>query len=236
MMCAAMAQQISEKAAADIRRQILDGTLAPGSQLPPERTFSEQLGISRTALRDALQALEGMGLVESHVGRGRFITRDVSSGQSAAAARNWLHLHGDDLASLNEVRTLLEPQAVASIPDGAVAQVAAQARALLERQQAAIRRDDLDDAARLDTAFHEALVAQAPNAPLRVLSEQLIAVAETAAQAVYATPGAAAHSLAQHEQIVVALEDGDPRAAARLLRRHTRTGFRHALSAAQRDR
>jgi len=61
---------LAETAAAKVAASLLDGSLAQGSQLPPERELMNQLGISRATLREALKALEENRLVESrpHVG------------------------------------------------------------------------------------------------------------------------------------------------------------------------
>lgn len=53
--------------------QIQSGALRPGDRLPPERALVAQFGISRTAVREALQRLATRGLIESHVGRGTFV-------------------------------------------------------------------------------------------------------------------------------------------------------------------
>lgn len=223
------ARQISTETANTLRRQILDGTLPAGSRFPAERELSEQLGISRTALRDALQSLEANGLVEVHVGRGRFVARDVSAGRSAVAAMNWLYMHRQDLEALNEVRELLEPRAVRTIPRARAKAVASYADDIVEHQAQAVRRGDYESAAKLDADFHTTLVAETPNAPLRVLTEQLIAMADAHALGVYEVPGAAANSIAQHEEIVTALASSDISLAARLVRQHARTASRFAL-------
>ncbi len=49
------------------------GALKPGDRLPPERKLVEQFGMSRTAVREALQSLAARGLIESFVGRGTFV-------------------------------------------------------------------------------------------------------------------------------------------------------------------
>lgn len=222
--------QVSTEAAETLRQQILAGVLPEGARLPAERVLSAQLGISRTALRDALQTLEAMGLLEAHVGRGWFVTGEQSIDRSVAAATSWLSLHRQDLESLNEVRELLEPRAVATMPQGEAAAVAECARAIVERQAQAVRHGELEVAARLDADFHATLIAKTPNEPLRVLAGQLIALGRAPVVAVYRVPGAAEHSIAQHEEIVAALERGDVRLAARLVRQHARTASRYALN------
>ena len=61
---------LAEAAAGKLAASLLDGSLTQGTQLPPERELINQLGISRTTLREALKALEENRLVESrpHVG------------------------------------------------------------------------------------------------------------------------------------------------------------------------
>ena len=54
---------LAETAAAKVAASLLDGSLAQGSQLPPERELMNQLGISRATLREALKALEENRLV-----------------------------------------------------------------------------------------------------------------------------------------------------------------------------
>ena len=61
---------LSEITAGKLVASILDGSLAPGTQLPPERELMNQLKISRSTLREALKTLEKNNLIESrpHVG------------------------------------------------------------------------------------------------------------------------------------------------------------------------
>lgn len=53
-----------------ILAQILDGTLIPGAPLPSERTLTSELGVTRQVVREALQRLDQLGLVEIRHGGG----------------------------------------------------------------------------------------------------------------------------------------------------------------------
>src|ERR671930_527467 len=66
----------SSSIADQIRAAIVTGQLKEGARLPPERELAEQFGVSRVTVRDALRALEAMGLIEVRVGArgGAFIT------------------------------------------------------------------------------------------------------------------------------------------------------------------
>ncbi|WP_205315340.1 FadR/GntR family transcriptional regulator, partial [Nonomuraea lactucae] len=54
---------VSAEVFEQIAAQILDGTLASGTALPPERILTETFGVNRQALREALQRLDQLGLV-----------------------------------------------------------------------------------------------------------------------------------------------------------------------------
>ena len=55
---------LAESAAGKLTANLLDGSLQPGAQLPPERELMNQLGISRATLREALKSLEKNHLIE----------------------------------------------------------------------------------------------------------------------------------------------------------------------------
>src|SRR5829696_2489806 len=65
-----------EEIAAQIRAELAEGRLQVGSRLPSERALSEQFGVSRNTLREALRSLEHAGLIRLHKGAhgGAFIT------------------------------------------------------------------------------------------------------------------------------------------------------------------
>jgi GntR family transcriptional regulator len=67
-------QPLYRQIAEDLRKQIDDGTLAPGSQLPTEIELREKYDASRNTIRDAVRRLSSQGLIETKPGRGTFVT------------------------------------------------------------------------------------------------------------------------------------------------------------------
>lgn len=63
---------LAEIAAGKLAASLLDGSLPPGTQLPPERELMNQLGISRATLREALKSLEESKLIEARPNVGWF--------------------------------------------------------------------------------------------------------------------------------------------------------------------
>jgi len=62
-----------------IRALIKEGKLKPGDKLPPEQTLAEQFGTSRPSVREALSALEILGIIDSRGVRGNYIKKTDSS-------------------------------------------------------------------------------------------------------------------------------------------------------------
>lgn len=72
-------KKISQIVIEQIQEMIMKGELKDGDQLPPERVMTEQFQIGRPALREALKALEVLGLVERRHGLGNYIVNNVES-------------------------------------------------------------------------------------------------------------------------------------------------------------
>src|SRR5262249_34947563 len=71
------ATRVYQEIVRQVQAMIAEGRLKSGDQLPPERDLAEKFVVSRTSVREALRALESLGLVEIRPGEGTFV-REVS--------------------------------------------------------------------------------------------------------------------------------------------------------------
>jgi DNA-binding transcriptional MocR family regulator len=95
-----------------IAQKIADGTLAMGDRLPPQRKLAETLGIDFTTVSRAYAEAQTRGLVDSHVGRGTFI-----SGQIAHSGPDPMRLRDEDL-SMNMPPEPTDPDLQARMKQG----------------------------------------------------------------------------------------------------------------------
>jgi len=200
----------------DIRQLIRNEHLLPGDRLPSERRLAEQLGVSRTSLRQALTALRVEGLIEVRHGQGMRLIRSVDDVVPPIAAEI-LHTH-PRVAAAGEVRNALEALA---------AKLAASRRDAddLEAMVSGIREMDNEIRAgqpglQGDRHFHAAILAAARN---EVLTNLLGAVAEDSAriaEASLARPGQSARSLMAHRLIFEAISARDGEEARQLMDEH----------------
>lgn len=72
-------KKVYMKIVEQIQDLIKEDRLKPGDKLPPEQTLAEKFGTSRPSVREALSALEILGIIESKGGKGNFIKDDLST-------------------------------------------------------------------------------------------------------------------------------------------------------------
>ncbi|MFJ2636011.1 GntR family transcriptional regulator [Streptomyces sp. NPDC087422] len=75
--------------AADIRQDVVRGTLAPGDQLPAARELAKRYGVTIVKVQNAYRELSEEGLVYSQVGRGTFVvdpSQPLADGERAESA------------------------------------------------------------------------------------------------------------------------------------------------------
>ncbi len=206
------ALSLPESPAARIAARINSGELRPGARLPSERNLAAELDVSRPALREALHALQSAGLVVSRRKSGWYVTAHSTEAGALSLAR-WMQLQpvGDIIA----VRRMIEPEAIRSVPAVRVADLSAQCTDILSSIRRAVRADRHNEASGLHSQFHLALVQYTPTRLTRSLLASMIHACENAQRDIFRTPRAGTHTMAWHQWILEALQDGDIEETAR---------------------
>ena len=86
---------------------IKENSLRPGDKLPTEAELATEIGVSRTAVREALRGLETLGIIDVQKGSGRYLKKVVFSEIIDDLAYN-LELSSANLVDLLEIRAVLE--------------------------------------------------------------------------------------------------------------------------------
>jgi GntR family transcriptional repressor for pyruvate dehydrogenase complex len=189
-------------------------------QLPTERELCQTLGISRTALREHLQALEVVGLLRRDQGRGTF----VQSPDGTALGRVLdLAMLADNVPpeDLMYVRKILERES-ASLASGRLDPGAhARLRVLAAQMRAPLPAQDIADA---DHEFHMLLLQWSGNAALRLLGASLSQALHRSMRAmrefIAADRRAQLDMARAHDRVLDAVASGDGDLAWREMDRH----------------
>jgi DNA-binding GntR family transcriptional regulator len=196
---------LHEEVVARVRHKLIEGEIAPGARVP-ERELCEDLGISRTPLREALKVLASEGLVVLLPNRG------------ARAAKLTRESVQDLFEVCEGLEALAGELACQRISDQQVTEIAALHAAMLAHYRAC----DLIPYYRCNRLIHEGIVRAANNAVLSSLYES---VAARIRRARFITPMAPERwtlAVQEHEAILNALLRRDAGGLAHILRTHLR--------------
>ncbi|GHZ39499.1 pyruvate dehydrogenase complex repressor [Vibrio cholerae] len=99
--------KLSDVIEQELERLIVEGTLSPGQQLPPERELAKQFEVSRPSIREAIQRLEAKRLLTRRQGGGTFVSDRIWQSFSDPLL-NLLSSHSETQLDLLEARHALE--------------------------------------------------------------------------------------------------------------------------------
>lgn len=210
--------RLYEQIVEQIEKRILNGELKPGDKLPPERELSKQFGVSRTAVREAMNALTLKGLIVVHPGRGTFVTDDTST-----AVRHSIDLlvrigNEDNIRHLVEVREILEPEIASLAATRATDEHIAAMQEAVDAMDKAM--DDPDAFIEADLDFHLTLAQGTDNALIPVLIDTLVDLLREHRKRAASVEGGLERGQPYHKIILDAVKNNDPDAAREAMRAH----------------
>lgn len=191
-----------------LHKMIVEGTLAPGSKIP-ERELCERFGVSRTPMREALKVLAADGLVSLAPNRGAWVSK----------------MTVEELEEVFPVMGALEALsgelACERITEAQLDRIRATHNVMVEHYRAG----DLTEYFQANQEIHEAILEAADNATLAAQYRSLAARIRRARYLANMSDERWSQAVAEHEQILQALERREGAELAGILRRHLMNKF-----------
>lgn len=210
--------RLYEQIVQQIEDSIVRGELTEGSQLPAERELAEQFGVSRTAVREAIKALQEKGLVDAFPGRGTFVTSGTSNSMRRSLDRIIKTSEQNGWSYLVEVREILEPEIAALAATRADAEDIAAMHLCVEKMDKAVRDSEAFIEADLD--FHLALAEAAANPIVLSLIDSIIGLLREQRLRISRVEGGPERGQRYHRSILEAIERHDAHAARVAMQAH----------------
>lgn len=227
---AALGRVPSGSAVQVVTTKLLDlftgGSIAPGTRLPPERQLASTLEVGRSAVREALAALEILGIVDVRPGAGTYLRGSVS--ELLPQSLSWGILLGErSTAELLEVRSALEIYAARlaaqRIDDAALARLSL----ALESMRGSLGQ--LSDFVEADLRFHRELATSTDNSVLLDLLQLIRSLLRVWADRAVHDPTEAQAALAEHAAVFEAITRRDGDAAASAMAQHMTTASQRLI-------
>jgi GntR family transcriptional regulator, transcriptional repressor for pyruvate dehydrogenase complex len=199
-----------------------EGRYAIGDRLPSERILAEQLEVGRAAIREALSALQVMGIVERRVGDGTYVLGGLERAMSVETALHAVR-ENQSLGAVWEARKILEVVLAELAVQKATPDDLEALRDCVARIEVAIAEESYDDYADADRDFHLALGKAAKNPFLEQAQSPILAITHQQVATQVDSAYIAMHGptmLASHEAVLDALEKRDKAHIRRVVEQH----------------
>lgn len=210
--------RLYEKIVEQIEQRIVGGELKVGDQLPPENELSEQFGVSRTAVREAIKTLREKGLVEVLVGRGTFVT----NGTAGIMRRTLDLLMKVDTTKgflyMVEMREIMEPEIAARAATLITDEYLSTMQEAMEKMDSAM--EDVEAVVEADLDFHLALAEATQNPIILAVLDSVIDLLREQRILTTLTHGGSQRGQSHHKKIIEAVRSHDPDAAREAMRQH----------------
>jgi GntR family transcriptional repressor for pyruvate dehydrogenase complex len=220
---------LKEQVVHELVRLIDEGALKVGDRMPTERELSKRLVVSRSTVREAVQFLRALGMVEIRHGSGSFVAARGSHSQELRREwRRWTRNHAGRVHDLLEVRQGIESLA-AELAAGRVAAGNAATgpleslAAALDLMEDAVANGDVAALVRADMFFHRSMCDASGNAVLVELGELLARELVRERAATWDIDGRPRRSLVEHGTIYQAIAAGKVAAARKAVLEHLRS-------------
>lgn len=212
--------RVHEQIIEQIRDMIIDGTLKKGDKLPTERNLAEQLGVSRASVREALRALEIMGLVESRQGDGNFIRQSFESSLYEPISLMFM-LEESKPKDILELRRMIEIEAASLAAVNMTDEQIKDLKNLVDNMKTS---ENEDENVQFDIQFHYKIAEASGNFLvvniLNVISNIMDKFIKNARSMIISNEENWKNLNEQHENIYNAIYAHDPNAASLAMRKH----------------
>jgi len=194
----------------ELERRILAGEFPAGGKLN-EAAIADLLGVSRGPVREAFRALEESGLVRLEKNRGVFV-RQIAV---------------EEADEIYELRAMLDEHAGRRVAQSIAAADLRALRALVDRMDRAVARDDIDAYHATNLEFHDMLVALTGNRKLLATYRRLVNELNLYRRATLSRAGALPVSVREHHDILDRIAARDAAGAGAALYEHALRSRRH---------
>jgi len=216
-------EKLSSAVTRQIETLILRGILRPGERLPAERELAERLGVSRPSLREAVADLQEKGLLTARAGAGIYVADVLGSAFSPALIRLFAG-HDEAVFDYIAFRRDLEGLAAARAARLASDTDLQVIQTVMDKMDAAHRKTNPADEARLDAEFHMAIIEASHNVIMLHMMRSMFQLLREGVfynrQVMFRQRTTRGVLVDQHRRINTAIQARDPEAARAAVETH----------------
>ncbi|MBN1224397.1 MAG: FadR family transcriptional regulator [Candidatus Aminicenantes bacterium] len=224
----AINRRLSEDIISQIRDLIVNGKLTAGEKIPSERELAETFGVGRPAVREALNSLKGMGLIEIKQGKGIYVKEFTYDSYVASVAKGvemMLFSELISLSELSEVRKLIEPEICFLAAQRATKDDLASLEQILNSSTKSI--DNPREYVKYSAMFHSEIARITKNKVMQFLIEGLLTMLLTKRKKMNENRDFRETRLRSHKEILEHMKSGDKHRAKKAYLNHLESSYEY---------
>jgi len=210
-------RKVYEEILLHIHQIVQERNLRVGDKLPSERELSELLGAGRSSVREALRALELLGLIETRRGEGTFL-KHYRHNRLIDILGFFILQDGKSKKDLIEMRRMLELDAVRLACRRATDKHFEEMERILAAAEERVARGEVP--AEEDYQFHRVICRSSRNSILHRIWAPLVEYSNSVRVESLSREGRAKAALQEHREIMAAIRAGDVQVAVEKMRHH----------------
>ena len=216
-MKAIQRMSITDSVVADIKEMIMSGEYKIGEKLPAEMKLCDQMGVSRTCVREAIRVLQAIGYVEIRPGKGAFVANYQKSTDNSSL---WYDVEGVKFYDFMEVRMAIETLSVRLAVERATDKQIRELREIHTSFVEATEKRDMLKMIMLDELFHTKIITFTNNQLLININKQLLERFRIYRGDSFTNKMVYKNAVEPHERILLCFEMRNPSSAVEEMRKH----------------
>lgn len=214
-------KRISEEIVKQLKSLIFSGKLRPGEKLPPERELAKSLNVSRVSLREALNALQGMGLIEIQQGNRTFV-RPITTRSIYDPLVSFCKESPQNFLQVFEIRKILDIGSVSLAAERAEPKHITKLEIIVNQMEDDLKNNRLG--AKPDLDFHLEIVTATQNQVYSHLATTVYDLLQEEMRiawgGIFNNAASKTALLEQHIRIIDSIKSHDPKKARQAAREH----------------
>lgn len=210
-------ESLSRQVFEQLKKEIIIGRWKPGEKIPSENELSEMLNVSRVTVREALQTLVALDLLEKKQGEGTFVKELSGELYIDALLPTFVNLKKSKIHSVHEYRKIIEVGAMELVVERVTEEDVEELKKILNKMN--LYSNDLERFALEDLNFHLTLCQITRNPIIEKANYLMKDYLQECMLEVIRAMGSE-DGIYYHGEIIKAIEDRDRKKARNLMEKH----------------
>lgn len=208
-----------------LQNLLINGTWGPGDKLPSENELADSFGVSRMTIRQAMQKLKALGLIETRTGSGSYV-REVSVEDSLNNLIPLMYIGAPSQTHVFQFREMIDSESVRLATKNATDEDLLKLESIIDKMQQAADEDNTKKFSNYDLKYHIYIVSMTKN-PMIIKAYDILHSVLTESMNSVIDKMKYKPALEYHKKILDAMKEKNEILAEQLMHEHIKQNYNY---------